>query len=345
MRAMMIWLVLFCGSALAEPYQAVVGPGGDYPSIGAALAAVPKDNGKPFTIFIQDGVYQEKLSVDKPHVRLLGQSQGGTIIRFGDSAEAKGADGKAVGTWGSYVLRVTAPDFSAQNLTIDNSFDFPANAAKSDTDPTKVRHTQAVALATTGQSDRALFRRVTLIGYQDTLLMDAGRQLFEDCTIKGNVDFIFGKGQGVFRRCDIVSRNRPGAKVTGYITAPSTDISQPYGMLFVDNRFIKEKGVPKGSVRLGRPWHPSGDPRAEGSAVFINNFMDDHFGPQGYADIGVTLPSGQPARFQWQPWSRFFEYGNTGPGAIKDSNRPQLLPAALPWYSADAVLAGWQPGP
>ncbi|ROQ22689.1 pectinesterase family protein [Gallaecimonas pentaromativorans] len=343
MRVLLSWLVLFCGGALATPYQAVVGPGGDHATIAAALAAVPADNPKPFTIFIKDGVYREKLSIDKPHVQLLGQSQGGTIIRYGDSAEAKGPDGKAVGTWGSYVLRVTAPDFTAQNLTIDNSFDFPANAAKSDTDPSKVRHTQAVALATAGQSDRALFRHVTLLGYQDTLLVDAGRQLFEDCTIKGNVDFIFGKGQAVFRRCDIVSRNREGAKITGYITAPSTDISQPYGFLFIHNRFLKEPGVPKGSVRLGRPWHPSGDPRAEGSAVFIDNFMDDHFGKEGYAAIGITRPDGTPGRFEVHPWSRFFEYANTGPGAIKSDERPQLLPRALPWYNADAVLAGWQP--
>ncbi len=315
-----------------------------YATLGDALAAVPVDNDRPFVIFIRTGQYREKLTIDRPHVHLVGAQRDATVLTFDASADTPAPGGGTYGTEGSFTLRVTAPGFRAANLTIENAFDYPANAALPDDDPARVRNPQAVALMTAGDSDRAVFEDCVITGYQDTLFHDAGRAYFHRCRIEGHVDFIFGAGQAVFEDCDIVSRNRPGKDPTGYVTAPSTPVAYPYGFLFLRSRFLKASpDVPPASVRLGRPWHPSADPHVNGSAVFIGCFMDDHLGPDGYAPISSRNAEGERIWFDLEPGSRFFEYGSYGPGAVTGPRRPALTGAAAAWYTPRQVLGGWDP--
>src|SRR5207237_2916432 len=124
---------------------------------------------------------------------------------------------------------------------------------------------------------------VRITGYQDTLFPNSGRAYFSRCEIWGHVDFIFGAGQAVFDDCDIVSRDRGSPTNNGYVTAPSTDVDQPYGFVFIRSRLRKERPtMAAGSVTLGRPWHPFANLRAVGSAVFIDCWMDDHIGAKGW---------------------------------------------------------------
>lgn len=316
-----------------------------YTTIGGALDAVPDDNAEPFVIFIRQGRYHEKLSVDRPNVHLLGEDRQGTIITYDASAGTAGPDGEPLGTGGSFTLRITKPGFRAERLTVENAFDYPANAAKADDHPSKVESPQAVAVMTTAESDRAVFRDCTISGYQDTLFIDAGRHYFHACRITGHVDFIFGAGQAVFDDAEIVSRDREGKDPTGYVTAPSTPISYPYGFLFIDSRFIKESpDLPTGSVRLGRPWHPGADPRVDGSAVFVRCFMDDHIGADGYARISARNDARERIWFDLEPDSRFFEHRSYGPGALSGPRRPGLSAEAAAWYTPAHVLNGWDPG-
>lgn len=315
-----------------------------FATIGAALAAVPKDNAQRFVIFIKDGRYDEKLIVDRPFVHFIGESRDGTIITHADCGDTPASQGGKLGTQGSFTLQIAAPDFRAENLTIENGFDYPENAARADDDPAKAQNPQAVALMTTAASDRAVFCNCVIRGFQDTLYADAGRHYFHGCRILGHVDFIFGAGQAVFENCEIVSRDRKGKDPTGYITAPSTAMAYPFGFLFLACRLLKEKkDLPAGSVRLGRPWHPGGDPRVEGSAVFVRCFMDDHLGLEGYAAISVRDSTGQRIWFEVKPDSRFFEFESHGPGAIKSAKRPTLDEKEAAYYSAANVLNGWSP--
>ncbi|UCF65253.1 MAG: pectinesterase A [bacterium] len=315
-----------------------------FASIGEALSAVPEENDKPFIIFIQKGHYYEKLKVNKPHVHFIGESRDETIITYDATGDTPDPAGGTYGTWGCSTLQINAPDFFAENLTIENGFDYPTNASKTDDDPTKVQNPQAVALMTSGNSDRAVFRNCIIRGYQDTLFPNVGRQYFQKCIILGHVDFIFGAGQAVFENCDIMSRNRSGKNPTGYITAPSTSIQFPYGFLFLNCRLLKEDhNLPAESVRLGRPWHPNADRKVSGSAVFVNCYMDNHIGPEGYAKISSRDTSGNRIWFELEPDSRFFEYASAGPGAIASPMRPALDEKAVKWYTAEYVFGGWSP--
>lgn len=314
-----------------------------YRTIGAALAAAPAQNPAPHVIHIRAGRYREKLTVDKPHVHFRGDGRDVTVLTYDAAAGLPAPGGGTWGTRGSYTLRIAAPDFRLENMTVENGFDYPANAAKPDTDPTKIQGAQAVAVLTDEGSDRAVFRDCKLSGYQDTLFANSGRQYYHRCTILGHVDFIFGAGQAVFHETEIVSRDRGSETNNGYIAAPSTLLAQPYGFLFLDCRLRKESaGMAPASVALARPWHPSGNPQAVGSAVFVNCHMDDHIGARGWERMGSTLADG--SRIWWEPeQSRFFEYGSTGPGAIVSPTRRVLTDEQAAYYTAEQVLRGWTP--
>jgi len=315
-----------------------------FKTISEALAVIPEFNDKPFLVFISKGRYYEKNTIESNNVHLIGADRDSTIITFDANGDTPAPDGSPYGTWGCATLIITAPGFHAVNLTIENGFDYPANALKMDNDSTKAKNPQAVALMTSVKSDKAVFRNCIIKGFQDTVFPNAGRNYFFNCEISGHVDFIFGAGQAVFEDCDIISRNRINKNPTGYIAAPSTPISFPFGFLFVDCRLLKESDqVPAGSVRLGRPWHPGADPKVSGSAVFMHCFMDDHVGPEGYAKISYKDSTGQRIWFEVKEDSRFFEYSSYGPGEIQSPHRPAIDEYAAQWYTKDNVLNGWQP--
>jgi pectinesterase len=306
-----------------------------FATIGAALAAAPPASERPHVISVRDGRYYEKLSVDKPNIALVGQSRDGTVLTFDAAAGHPRPDGQGTwGTRGSFTLRITAPDFRLEKMTIENGFDYPANAAKAEDDPTRLQGAQAVAVLTQTGSDRAVFTDCVLSGYQDTLFADAGRSYFHRCTILGHVDFIFGAGQAVFDDSDIVTRDRGSATNNGFIAAPSTLKSQPYGFLFVNSRLRKEHpDIAPGSVTLGRPWRPGGNPQSAGSAVYVNVHMDDHIAERGWDPMAGFPPEE----------ARLFEYGSTGPGAIASPARRVLSDAEVEYYTVNQVLRGWNP--
>ncbi|HEV2131306.1 MAG TPA: pectinesterase family protein [Longimicrobiaceae bacterium] len=303
-------------------------------TLGGALAAAPDDGAAPYLILIRNGRYYEKLSVDKPNIHLLGESRDGTVLTYDAAAGHPRPEGGTWSTRGSFTLRITAPSFRLENMTVENGFDYPANAAKAEDDPTKLQGAQAVAVLTAQGNDRAVFTNCRLSGYQDTLFADSGRSYFHRCEILGHVDFIFGAGQVVFDDCDIVSRDRGDALNNGYIAAPSTLKSQPYGFLFLDSRLRKEHpAMAPGSVALGRPWRPSGNPQSAGNAVYVNTWMDDHISAQGWEQMAGFPPEA----------ARLFEYGSSGPGALASPSRRVLTDAEAEYYTLSQVLRGWDP--
>jgi pectinesterase len=323
-----------------------------YRTIGDALTGQAVNGGVRSVIYIRNGRYREKLTIDRPRVTLRGESRDGVVITFDAASDTPAPGGGTYGTRGSFTLRIVAPDFRAEHLTIENAFDYAANAAKPDSDRTKFRNPQGVALMTDLGSDRAAFVDVALLGNQDTVFTNSGRAWFFKCRITGHVDFIFGAGQAVFEECDIVSKDRGSRTNNGYIAAPSTNAAQPYGLLFLRSRLRKESStMAPNSVSLGRPWHPFADPQAIGSAVFVECFMEDHIATKGWERMSSTDSTG--TRVWYEPASaRFFEFRNTGPGAVPAGTpasdaafaaRRQLSPAQAAPYLARAPLGDWRP--
>lgn len=314
-----------------------------YHSIGAALTGLTANGGPRTVIFIRNGRYREKLTIDRPRITLMGESKVGTVLTYDAAADTPNPGGGTYGTRGCYTLRIVAPDFRAENLTVENSFDYTANAAKPDSDRTKMRNPQAVALMTDLGSDRAAFINVRILGHQDTLFTNSGRNYFYHCTIAGHVDFIFGAGQSVFEDCDIISLDRGSKTNNGYVTAPSTKADTRYGLVFLRSRLKKETpAMAAATVALGRPWHPFNDTSVNGQSVFIECWMDDHIGEKGWERMSATDSLG--ARVWYEPENaRFFEYETSGPGAMKGPKRRQLTDSEAATYTASNVLGGWIP--
>ena len=314
-----------------------------YKTVQEALDAAPVFGGD-WQIKLRKGRYVEKLSITKSGIRLIGEDREQTIISFDAYAGQVKPSGGFWGTEGSATLSIRASDFSAENLSIENSFDYLANMARDRNGPDFIRGSQALAVFIGGQgADRSSFRNVNLLGYQDTLCPMLGRSYYENCLIAGNVDFIFGGGQAWFEACEL--RSRPAGYVTtkvGYLTAPSTSLSKKYGFAFNRCRLTREAGVPDATCALGRPWHPNGDPQAVGQSIFIDCWMDAHITTDGWDSMGGTSKSGERVTFLPED-SRFFEHQSSGPGVVNSAKRRQLSAAQLAETTRDKVLDGWKP--
>lgn len=358
-RAVAAGLLLLPGVASAAPrYDAVLKRPNDprrfsaptYERLSAAVAAAPAHGTRPFRILVTKGVFDEQVVIDKPFIHLVGESRTGSIITHLAASGLTAPDGKRWGTFRTPTLFVRAPDFSASNLTIRNAFDGLAEMSR----PGGLHShdgggPQAVALMLDKGSDRARFRQVDILSYQDTLFPDAGRSLFERCLIVGSYDFIFGAGRAFFRECEIRSLPRPVDPVDGYVVAPSTPIDQPFGFVFKDCKLTKAPGTARHSVYLGRPWRPSGqfpdgrygDPKYVAQTAFIDCWMDDHVAPEGWTEMWYTGKDGNP-RTMLQPEDvRFSQYGSSGPGAAAFRRGRTLSAAEARAMDVRAVLDGW----
>lgn len=304
----------------------------EYTTLADAFDAIPEHHWKTYKIFVKNGVYEEKIKLEKSNVEIIGQSQRGTVIEYEAASGQLDADGNRWGTSGSYVLNIDANHVTLKNLTVRNSFDYLTNDGRASDDPDRVSSSQAVALLIDVDAQYIKLDHVTLLGYQDTLYVkDNSLSYFKNSIIKGNVDFIFGGGTAVFDSCDIIARMRNHDTDTwGYVTAPSTNINQPYGLVFYYSYIGKEPGVPAGSYGLGRPWHPTttfddgryADPDAIGYTLFYRSYLDDHVAFWG--SMSGTGKDGDTVTFDPLEDARFAEYQNIGPGAQISADRPQL---------------------
>ncbi len=264
----------------------------------------------PVIIRIKPGVYRELIYVqrEKRYFRLVGEDAATTVITFNLNATMTGLDGKPIGTFRTPTAVIDADDFEAERLTFENTAG-PVG--------------QALALRVDG--DRARFRACRFLSWQDTILLNRGRQYFSRCLISGHVDFIFGAATAYFDDCEIRVRG------DGYITAASTPVDVPYGFVF---RRARITGEAMARTYLGRPW------RDHASTTFLNSEMSEVVRPEGWHNWN------RPER---ELTARYSEAGSTGAGAGPDGRvrwARTLTPDQARSLTPQAVLAGrdsWNP--
>lgn len=287
---------------------------GMFRSIQEAINAAPQltSAAETWTIRIKPGVYRELIYVmrEKRFVRLVGDDAERTQIVGGLYAGMPGRDGQPIGTFRTPTVWVDADDFTVENLTIAND---AGNVG------------QAVALRVDGE--RVAVRGCRLLGWQDTVLCNRGRQYFDRCTIAGAVDFIFGGATAYFDCCEIVCEG------DGFITAASTLPYDEHGLVFAHCRI---RGA-KSGVRtyLGRPW------RAYAAVTFFDTEMTDVVRPEGWDNWD---------RRDREQTARFVEIGSHGAGAKIGQRVPwaHTVHAAVSSvsFTAAVVLGGsdrWAP--
>ncbi|MEH7381471.1 pectate lyase [Bacillus sp. JJ1533] len=295
---------------------------GDYETVQSAIDAVPANNETPVTVFIKNGVYKEVVTVpnNKPFITMIGEDPEKTIITYDNYAGKDNGVGGTLGTSGSASVYLRANDVSVANITFENSFDESS---------TNVSGKQAVAVYAAG--DRQYFNNIRFIGNQDTLYVHSGSQYYSHVYVEGDVDFIFGAASAVFEDSVIHSLDRGSNSNNGYITAASTLITKPYGILIKDSKLTSD--APLGTVYLGRPWPAGGNPNAIGSVVFMNSELGDHIKTEGWTSMSGLNPED----------ARLFEYKNYGPGAVINDYRRQLTDEEAANWTVQNVLNGWDP--
>ena len=290
-----------------------------------AIDSAPNDGTNAFRILIRPGIYQGQFIVpkNKPHIQFVGEDLTNTILTGSlNQNESPSPDGHPIYNNASTVI--LGDDFHAENITFQN---------------TSGDHGQALALRADG--DREIFSHCRFLGWQDTLLVNTGRDYFTNCYVEGRVDFIYGSAAAIFDRCEIHSKNG------GHVTAANTPRDKPFGFVFMNCKltgdpqpWISPVGIPANTnsppkADLGRPWRPYA------SVTYLNCEMGDHIKPEG-----------------WNNWrnptneltARFAEYNSTGPGANPDKRfkwARQLTKEEAGQITIESVLGGsdgWNPG-
>ena len=312
--SLLVALLLITGSVLAQKqFDFIVAQdgSGDFTKVQDAINAVPDYRKNATVIFLKNGIYKEKLVLpaSKNLVTFIGESVENTIITNDDYASKKNWFGEEMGTTGSSGFFIFGSDFTAKNITFENSSG-PVG--------------QAVAVRVDG--DRIYFDNCRFLGFQDTLYPhgEKSRQYYKKCYIEGTVDFIFGWSTAVFDNCEIF------CKTPGYVTAASTMPETDFGFVFVKCKITGS--APAQSVYLGRPWRPYA------KTAFIECELGEVVKPEGWHNWGKQ---------EAEQTTCYAEYNNTGPGANSGSRvswAKQLTLEEREKYSLENIFAGWIPG-
>lgn len=289
-------------------YIVVQDGSGDFTSIQDAIDASRSFPLERVTIFIKEGIYNEKVKVHSWNTKLslIGEDRDNTIITFDDFFDK--IDRGRNSTFYTYTLLVQGNDFVAENLTVENSAG-PVG--------------QAVALHV--EADRSAFKNCKFLGNQDTIYAagEGSRQYFEDCYIEGTTDFIFGEATAVFNNCTIHSKS------DSYITAASTPEGVEYGFVIINSKLTADPVVER--VYLGRPW------RDHAKTVFMNSEMGRHIHPAGWHNWN---------REEAEETIFYAEYRNSGLGytpAQRTEWALQLSKEEAEKYTLNDIFKGWKP--
>ena len=257
-------------------------------SVNAALdsaRSVYAERGERTTVYIEPGTYQEELTIDIPGLRLvnaskrpsIGLRQGGVECdknavrltwyyghgyQYRSMGERVNYGGSRERRWNASVL-VTAPDFYAENIIFENSFNLyvsekeaadslvdisqsdmpwtekerpkkimperPKEAGSTEVQLKRYRE-RAAAISFTETATNAHLKNCRAVGRQDVLYGDEGASIYwEKGILQGGVDFIFGGMTMAVDRATIVANINGEKDDRCYISAGR---SEGRGMLF-----------------------------------------------------------------------------------------------------------------
>jgi pectin methylesterase-like acyl-CoA thioesterase len=282
---------------------------GPFCSVQGAIDALPAGNTSPATITIAAGTYHEIVHfASKNNVTLLGEDRKATIIEGtnNNNMNPSTSTRSLVGVDNSSGLVIDT--MTIQNLT-------PQGGSRA----------EALRLES---CDKCVVRNMDVLSLQDTLLW-SGRLYADNCTIAGNVDFIWGTGAAYFNKCEIKTLQRAGWNVQARNPAST------YGYVFVDSNLTADPGVTgQGLARIDDSTYPASH------VAYVNCTMGPHIAPAGWTITGGASTA----------QLRFWEYQSVAPsGAPIDVSQrvagSTQISAAMAKSMRDptVVLAGWQP--
>ena len=267
------------------------------------LSEVLKTAAPHTRIVLAPGIYREKIEISVPDIEIVGHTAEDTKIIWDDYAKKLDENGVEYVTFRTYTVAVTAPRVTFTNLTVENDALSP--------------ETKGQEVALTVYADEFLAEDCRFVSTQDTIFCgplppdlierydgflkdelrtgEYQRQVFKNCFIAGNVDFIFGCGDTLFENCEI--RSVYDVRGHGYTAAPAHASEQEICFVFSNCRFTCEDSVADGSIFLARPW------RDYGKCSYINCEYGRHIAAEGFNKWNDT---------ERDKTARFAEYTKSG---------------------------------
>lgn len=283
-----------------------------YSNISAAIAALPNDS-KPYTIYIQAGVYNEQISITRNgKVTLIGEtsftndySQNQVKLQFSSGRLTSAGQDEQTPVINSKKTNDNS-GLALYNIDFINTYPQTTNTA---------------ALAADFYGNNMAAYGCSFIGFQDTLLANKGIQVFSNCYVEGSIDFIWGFGTAYFYK-SVIASNTPGACVTAQGRTATTPAAYIFDSCLVT--YTSTYGSSFGLSYLGRPYS------IYSTVVYKNSYLDKHINSAGWEVWSTANP---------QTSNIFFgEYNNTGPGswapgAVRFANATNMTADQVASYS------------
>lgn len=178
---------------------------GDFTTINEALNSLPMYNYERYVIFVKNGLYEEKILIDRDYITLLGESKDSTILQF----SILRSDWLAMPDYiGAAVVNITADDVIIQNMTIRN------------TQPQIGPH--AFAIYGTGTRTMLIDCNITSNGGDTVSLWNYkhGMYYHAGCYFEGGVDFVCPRGWCYIRDSRFYENSKTAALWHAAVTSP-----------------------------------------------------------------------------------------------------------------------------
>ncbi len=206
-------LLFLAQSIIAQTKIVVAKDGsGNYKTIQEAISSLTDSSATARTIYIKNGLYNEKLFVTKSNLLLEGESRDKTIITYAIARDEWRCDHPD--DWGVATMNVKANDITLKNLTVTNSFGFDFKGdytvdCKADSTGKKTITNRSHQMAL-----RSMYcTRLKAINCHfkskagDTVSpweTENGMWYFKDCVMEGGVDFYCPRGWAWAENCEFI---------------------------------------------------------------------------------------------------------------------------------------------
>ena len=226
------------------------------------------------------GIYNGVTAIRKNNISITGQSEENT--KLFNQPEIEG-----ISYTSTFMVNSGVSGFYVQDMTLTNKFDYKSCIGGGSS------AARAVVLRDRGA--KTIMKNVTMDSWQDTYYSNVSnkdndtRGYFENCTLKGYVDFICGDGDHWFEQCNLVLRNGKTGTASNMV-APRTYDNQKWGYVFNNCEVNVEDDLTyttcNGKFTLARPWGNS--PAASFLATKYNVLPSDD-GYKQMSSSGLVL--------------------------------------------------------
>lgn len=197
--------------------------GADYKSIQEAINSLPDKATSQRIIYIRNGIYREKIFIEKNFITLLGEDRNHTQLEISLARDIWRCENPD--DWGVATINLKGNDIVLENLTVTNRFGFDnihnTGGVHIDCPLDSNQHFKTVrrdghqmALRSFGTT-RLIVRNCVLRAYGgDTVSpwnVSEGMFYFKDCLMEGGVDFYCPRGWAYAENCEFVAHGNVAA--------------------------------------------------------------------------------------------------------------------------------------